>query len=1007
MTHSFDTKVQFSGIGNPLTQALTLGAGATVLILSIVVNGRTNNRTGTPTYNGVNLTQIGTGGFSHATGEVNMEAWYLIAPPTGASYTLSIPNASAFTLNCHAYSFSAANSSVFDTYVVANTRATTNPYIDVTAEGAGELIVAMMGHDTNAWAATAWTDTNLYDTDHGTYGSGHQYKLNPATNPFTMQWTSAGIGDQVVIALAFKDQTAIVVPTVTTAPVSGVTETGATGNGEITVLGGENATRRGFCFMTGTSGDPTTANSVVYTDGSFAAGTFSQSLGTLTPGTNYRVRAYAVNSAGTGYGTTVQLLTHSYPTIAPNTTDAFDFGSDDTPTLEFTGSDADSDDLQYEIQISNDNTFTSTATITKQNIETDTGTVHANNISGSGTEDDRPGNSFLGSGGILDKIHLKLGIQGTVSGNYYLKIYEIQGTFGTNAEPINAAEPASTPTPGYIAISDGFAIPGDLTTSGVEKTITFSGANRIRLEKDHAYYFILNYVGTGDTSNAPFCSVTTAHTYEGDCYNDGQSVANNGYVTAWEVWFKLYEEPVFYDKVSGVDGGFVNTVNGGDTSPFNAGQKISYTVQTGSEIPATGTYYWRARVKDPSGSNTWSDWTSTRSFTVTVTDSNNGILAQTLGALTGTANGTVDIAGSASKTLAAMASSANGTVGIFGDMSRELIGLSLSAVGTVGSLEDFGTLSKTLASLTISGIGTIDVIGTLAKALAGLTNSGIGTAEVQGSASKSLAVLTSNAQGTIEIQGVFSRTSALLTISAQGAVEIQGSTSKTFASVTVVADGIVGTISSVGDLNQTLAALSNSGVGTVTVSGLISKTLALMTGNNVGNVAINGALARTLGSILPTASGTVDIRGLLDKTVDALTLVASGSLDSIITNGQLDQSLASLSGSAIGTIQVQGLVAKTLTGLSLSGSGTVDISGLLSQTFRALESSGVGEVFVNGSLTITLMGLTLIAVNGQVTEPILVYEIKAENRVLFIGHQSLLVEKQAEDRKGVTSWRTL
>lgn len=68
--------------------------------------------------------------------------------------------------------------------------------------------------------------------------------------------------------------------------------------------------------MTGTSGDPTTANSVVYDDGSFGTGVFTKAITSLTGGTGYRVRAYSVNSAGTGYGTTVQLTTRDVtPTV--------------------------------------------------------------------------------------------------------------------------------------------------------------------------------------------------------------------------------------------------------------------------------------------------------------------------------------------------------------------------------------------------------------------------------------------------------------------------------------------------------------------------------------------------------------------------------------------------------------------------------------------------------------------------------------------------------------------
>jgi len=39
------------------------------------------------------------------------------------------------------------------------------------------------------------------------------------------------------------------------------------------------------------------------------AGAFTKTISGLTPNTSYRVRAYAVNSAGTSYGTTVDVTT--------------------------------------------------------------------------------------------------------------------------------------------------------------------------------------------------------------------------------------------------------------------------------------------------------------------------------------------------------------------------------------------------------------------------------------------------------------------------------------------------------------------------------------------------------------------------------------------------------------------------------------------------------------------------------------------------------------------------
>ena len=100
-----------------------------------------------------------------------------------------------------------------------------------------------------------------------------------------------------------------VIPTVTTQACDQVATTSARGNGNITDTGGANCTRRGFCYKEGTEGDPTTSDDVAYDDGDFESGAYTKTIPSLTQGTNYRVRAYAVNPAGTSYGITVQLTT--------------------------------------------------------------------------------------------------------------------------------------------------------------------------------------------------------------------------------------------------------------------------------------------------------------------------------------------------------------------------------------------------------------------------------------------------------------------------------------------------------------------------------------------------------------------------------------------------------------------------------------------------------------------------------------------------------------------------
>ncbi len=88
------------------------------------------------------------------------------------------------------------------------------------------------------------------------------------------------------------------VPVITTTAISAITATTATSGGSIINNGGAAVTARGVCWST--SSNPTIAgNKTVNGSGN---GGFSSNLTGLTPNTLYYVRAYATNSAGTGYG---------------------------------------------------------------------------------------------------------------------------------------------------------------------------------------------------------------------------------------------------------------------------------------------------------------------------------------------------------------------------------------------------------------------------------------------------------------------------------------------------------------------------------------------------------------------------------------------------------------------------------------------------------------------------------------------------------------------------------
>ena len=97
-----------------------------------------------------------------------------------------------------------------------------------------------------------------------------------------------------------------VVPTLTTAAITAITGNSAAGGGNVTVGGGADVTVRGICF--GKNHNPTVSDSK--TANGTGTGAFVSALASLKGNTVYYVRAYATNSAGTGYGPEVTFTTH-------------------------------------------------------------------------------------------------------------------------------------------------------------------------------------------------------------------------------------------------------------------------------------------------------------------------------------------------------------------------------------------------------------------------------------------------------------------------------------------------------------------------------------------------------------------------------------------------------------------------------------------------------------------------------------------------------------------------
>ncbi len=129
--------------------------------------------------------------------------------------------------------------------------------------------------------------------------------LTAGTQYYVRAYATNSAGTSYGGQVEFTTSQVVEPPAVSTSPVTDITQTTATGGGNVTSDGGAEVTARGVCWST--AQNPTVSDNKT-TDGT-GTGSFTSSLAGLTAGTQYYVRAYATNSAGTSYGGQVEFTT--------------------------------------------------------------------------------------------------------------------------------------------------------------------------------------------------------------------------------------------------------------------------------------------------------------------------------------------------------------------------------------------------------------------------------------------------------------------------------------------------------------------------------------------------------------------------------------------------------------------------------------------------------------------------------------------------------------------------
>jgi hypothetical protein len=211
MAHTYGSggRIPTSGLttsSNPATESINLPAGTTVLWVSIVVGGTTARAGGDPTFNGIALTAGNAKTNAGGTPEVCAEDWYLRDPPTGTSYTLSIPNSGTLGMAV-AWGYASAASgftSVYDNKV-STPGNSNNPSTSFTVAD-GAIWFGAVGNGAQTWNPSGRSGTQINDWDAGSWGRSAQYGIKSGSGSQTVSWTFGTSEDWIVQGISFKEQ---------------------------------------------------------------------------------------------------------------------------------------------------------------------------------------------------------------------------------------------------------------------------------------------------------------------------------------------------------------------------------------------------------------------------------------------------------------------------------------------------------------------------------------------------------------------------------------------------------------------------------------------------------------------------------------------------------------------------------------------------------------------------------------------------------------------------------
>ncbi len=188
---------------------------------------------------------------------------------------------------------------------------------NITSDGGGGITAS----------GICWSKTNPPTVDDtktiGTATSGSftavMNNLDDNTTYYVRAYATNSAGTAYGNVVTFTTPINITLPVLTTAAITNLSQNSATSGGNITSNGGGAISASGICWSK-TNNPPTLNDSKA--SGTTASGSFSFAMNSLDANTTYYVRAYATNSAGTGFDNVVTFTTPAIITIPVLTTAA-------------------------------------------------------------------------------------------------------------------------------------------------------------------------------------------------------------------------------------------------------------------------------------------------------------------------------------------------------------------------------------------------------------------------------------------------------------------------------------------------------------------------------------------------------------------------------------------------------------------------------------------------------------------------------------------------------------